>query len=853
MCAVFLWLGAAQGALRVVTYNTCGAIRVGMGTILQAIAGEERSGIVRPADILLVQEQVSVSTTTQQLVSLLNGIYGAGVYARGTLDGQTTGAGRPGVVYNTQTVVLLEEVQVNVPSSDGAARSTIRYKFRPAGYSSPEAEFYIYNSHFKAESDADSQSRRAVEAGQIRANSDALGDGVHLLYVGDLNLYTSAEAAWSILTQAGAGRAFDPAGMVGSWHDNPAFLLVHSQSPVNSERYGGQVTGGMDDRFDFQLTSEEMLDGEGLSYIPGSYRVFGNNGTHLLNGEITTGEGAAPAVLTALAETSDHLPVAADYQLPAKMTVSVEPIPAEILYNQPVSVAVTIHNTAPVSVSAGADELEYVLTCSGAVSGVGSGTVWAAGSGDVQWVTLTASSIGPQSGQIVVSTSSQGAENPLYVQNVAYTVVPSYTTQTIDYGWEDFTSRYDPNAALGTAGTAVYAAVQNEPNEGLRCLEVSNGGDCQSAVYLAAVSGLLAGDTVQVSCAGRHFAAGDGGIRLGAYRLADAGDIGSILGPAGADSNASGTAWGTLSGEWTFEGPAGGGLLIAAKLCNLAGGGAVDAVRITLPFHGRVRLPSPTEVVCENPPAADLNGDCRVNLADLALFGAGWLDGETVAGGLPASEPAVVMTGILDGTLSSNTPKALELYVSGTADLSDYVIQQSIDGGAWNSGFALSGVFTDAFVYVIRSNSGGENAFQSIFGSQGDFSNRIVVSDVLYCQNGNDGFRLVKDGEIVDQVYDRNSTQVYRKSFLYRKDGTGPDGGWNADNWIFGGNDLLAFKTAEQIAGLVPFGTYQMNAACTVYSELDFFPDCRIDLADLEVFAEQWMNCTLQPEWACWE
>lgn len=853
-CLVLLWLGAAQGALRIVSYNTAGAVRSGMATILGAIGNEERNGIVRPVDILLVQEQVSVSTTTQQLVNLLNGLYGAGVYARGTLDGQTTGAGRPGVVYNTQTVQLLEEVQVNLPSPDGAARSTIRYKFCPTGYSRPEATFFIYNSHFKAESDTESQSRRAVEAGQIRDNSDAMGDGIHLVYVGDLNLYSSSEAAWTVLTASGAGQAFDPAGMVGNWHDNPAFLWVHSQSPVTSERYGGQVTGGMDDRFDFQLVSHEMLDGEGLSYLAGSYRVFGNNGTHVLNGEITSGSGAAPAVLTALTETSDHLPVVADYQVPAKMGVTVGAIPAEVLYGQSVQVPVTISNTASVAVPAGADELDYVLTGSGAVSGGAVGTVWAAGAADVQWVTLTASSVGPQSGQIVVSTSSQAAEDPLYVQDVVYTVVPDYTLETIVYGWEDFESRYDPNAVLGATGMAVYAVVSNEPNEGLRCLEVASGEDCDSVVYLAAVSGLLAGDAVQVSCQGRCFEDGGGDLRLGAYRLADAGDLNSILGPAGEDSNVCGTAWGMLSAVWTFEGQPGEGILIGAKLCGLSGGGAVDALRITVPSHAQVRLPKPTEIVCGQRVPADLDGDCRVNLTDLALFLIGWLDGETIEGGLPASEPVVVITGILDGTLSSSTPKAMELYVKGTVDLSQYVIQQSIDGGAWDGGFALSGVFADGFVYVIRSNSGGENAFDSIFGSQGDFGHRIVVSDVLYCQNGNDGFRLVKDGMIVDQVYDRNSSQVYRKSFLYRKNGTGPDGGlWKPDNWIFGGNDLLAFKTAEQIASLVPFGTYRIHAACTNYPELDFVEDCRIDLLDLEVFVSGWMSCTLQPAWACGE
>lgn len=94
----------------------------------------------------------------------------------------------------------------------------------------------------------------------------------------------------------------------------------------------GQIAGGIDDRFDFQLVTNEMLGGESLSYIPGTYRVFGNNGKHPLNGEITQGAGASPTVLNALASVSDHLPVVADYQLPADLAMSAGGYPTQIIH-----------------------------------------------------------------------------------------------------------------------------------------------------------------------------------------------------------------------------------------------------------------------------------------------------------------------------------------------------------------------------------------------------------------------------------------------------------------------------------------------------------------------------------------
>src|SRR5262245_38381111 len=85
------------GQLRVVTYNTTeGGPRSGMGEILAAIGASQSSGIVKPIDVLSLQEQTSSATTTQSILSILNSIYGAGTYARATLDGGTTGAGRPG-------------------------------------------------------------------------------------------------------------------------------------------------------------------------------------------------------------------------------------------------------------------------------------------------------------------------------------------------------------------------------------------------------------------------------------------------------------------------------------------------------------------------------------------------------------------------------------------------------------------------------------------------------------------------------------------------------------------------------------------------------------------------------------
>jgi hypothetical protein len=424
LISAFCLIAISRGAIRIVDYNVCGDIRTGMDVVMTAIGNENRNGIVRPVDILMLEEQTTLSGTTQAMVNLLNGIYGAGTYDRGTVTGYTTGSGTPCVVYNKNVVTLLEEKIVNTTSSSGPARSTMRYKFQLNGYDSPDAVFYTYVSHYKASDTTADAARRNVEAQLERADADALGSGVHIIYAGDLNLYAvSREPAWSTLTAAGNGKAYDPANAAGDWHDNAAFKLVHTQSPVTTARYGGQVTGGLDDRFDFQLVSAAFMDNQGLSYIAGSDRTFGNNGTHTMNGEIGSGTGASTTVLNALMAVSDHLPVVADYQIPAKMQVTVDPVPASVAPGTSLSAKVTVKNVATANVAADADSLAYSLVASGSGNGSASGTVPAAQStGAVSWITLDTSTPGSKTAYVDVTSSSQAVDNGVFHQAVTYNV-----------------------------------------------------------------------------------------------------------------------------------------------------------------------------------------------------------------------------------------------------------------------------------------------------------------------------------------------------------------------------------------------------------------------------------------------
>jgi hypothetical protein len=418
--------------LRIVTYNTATA-QSGSGTqtarmpysstILEAIGLESVGGLARPIDVLLLQEQFELTTTTQSFVDILNDLYdpiNRTMYARGEVRGNASAdfgpfpgaGGRPGVIYNTTTVDLIAENAFgSVGSGEAQARQFLRYQFRPVGYDA-NADFFAYSSHYRAGDDGINATSRLNEATTLRTNADGLGQGAHIIYAGDYNIPSSNATMYQHLLSSGNGQAFDPVGQSGTWLDNAAFKQWHTQSPAaTGENIPGYAGGGMDDRFDFQLITGEVQDGEGFDYLTGSYRTFGNNGTHNLNGSITTGTGASISVLEALKANSDHLPVVADYQLPAKMFSSLASIPTNVPQGSTVGIDVFVQNIADVLNATWADELDYTISVSGALLGSATGTTAALASGNTHQIFLNTGTEGFRAGVVTVSATSQGAAN----------------------------------------------------------------------------------------------------------------------------------------------------------------------------------------------------------------------------------------------------------------------------------------------------------------------------------------------------------------------------------------------------------------------------------------------------------
>ena len=189
-------------------------------------------------------------------------------------------------------------------------------------------------AHPKAGQGYESQRRALMQMAMDYVNQHYPTDNV--LIMGDFNMYSANESGYRLLTQTYSNPAIcfmDPVGVggVGEWTNNGQFAAFHTQS---TRSYSNECfsSGGLDDRFDFILMSDEIkFSYNHLRYVNGSYKAVGNDGRHF-NQSVDQGTNTAvPAeVAEALFDGSDHLPVTMKIAVDAHL--GVEDIETHSLY-----------------------------------------------------------------------------------------------------------------------------------------------------------------------------------------------------------------------------------------------------------------------------------------------------------------------------------------------------------------------------------------------------------------------------------------------------------------------------------------------------------------------------------------
>jgi len=396
--AVFLALAIAASpasAFRLMTYNILNYSSGRTDEFRQILAGTD-------PDVLLVQEILSQSGVDTFLSDVLDyvdpGEWAAGDFVNG---------------YDTDNAIFYRPARVQYLSHHvigTALRDIDEWTIRPAGYTAASTNLRIYVVHLKASSGTTEQQRRLAEVQAMRARMETFPAGQNYLVVGDFNIYTSSEPAYGYMLGTGGGMAgvvADPIGSPGSWHNSSSFAWIHTQSPRTTQ-FGGGANGGMDDRFDMILTAPALEDGQALEIIDDSYTPYGNDGLHFNAAiiDVPANQAVTPEMAQALHDASDHLPLFADFSLPAiLLTKDVLDLGTAIVGGI-ATAELFIENAASVP----ADDLEYSLSApTGFSAPTGTFNV-EAGDGEAQHtIEMSTATAGWRAGDLIMTTDAPDA------------------------------------------------------------------------------------------------------------------------------------------------------------------------------------------------------------------------------------------------------------------------------------------------------------------------------------------------------------------------------------------------------------------------------------------------------------
>ena len=264
--------------------------------------------------------------------SILNGalnINATSKYARAAHVNSTLSPISNMLFYNSDKFGLARQEELSVPGERNPNIYYLYYDYPGLAITQDTIWLRVIQTHLKAGQTPSDSLQRITVADSIMAFMDRQ-DAENWVLMGDLNVYTSVEQAYDMLINhpSNVGLQFyDPISIPGPWHNNGAYSDYHTQSTRSIVEADGGSSGGMDDRFDFILMTDNLISGtDSAKYRSGSYQAIGQDGLRF-NQTINfpTNTVVPDSIADALYQFSDHLPVTADLDI----TIPVTLIPVE--------------------------------------------------------------------------------------------------------------------------------------------------------------------------------------------------------------------------------------------------------------------------------------------------------------------------------------------------------------------------------------------------------------------------------------------------------------------------------------------------------------------------------------------
>lgn len=226
--------------------------------------------------------------------------------------------------YKSSKFILQEEIIVPTELRDF---NIYKLRLNTVDQETNPVDIYVVVCHLKASSGPENAQFRFEMVQELDNYLSTLPATSNVVLGGDLNIYTATESAFQELLDVTNNITFaDPANRIGNWNNNVNFVDVFTQSTRTQSGLGG-ASGGFDDRFDFILTSENMLSMANITYVADSYKAYGNNGVsscynRAINSSDCAGTEFSFVIRDALHNFSDHLPVTLSLQTSASLSTS---------------------------------------------------------------------------------------------------------------------------------------------------------------------------------------------------------------------------------------------------------------------------------------------------------------------------------------------------------------------------------------------------------------------------------------------------------------------------------------------------------------------------------------------------
>ncbi len=267
---------------------------------------------------LLMIQELKTSQGLSDVTDRMNDL-GYGTFEHGTFVPQVSSGGggdfplQQNIVFDTEIFQLKSESYILTDVRD--INEFVLYINDPLLESGADTTFiYVYVAHLKSSTGADNQALRlAMVEDWVDHVSGAVPTGSFTIFAGDFNIYTNTEAAYGVLTDEDNVIAMtDVFASYGNWSGtNFSHKEILTQSTRENQIYNDGAGGGVDDRFDFILLSENMTNSESiLQFEEGSFISLGNTGD-CYNQSITDCDFSNPVpfdILRSMYYLSDHLP-----------------------------------------------------------------------------------------------------------------------------------------------------------------------------------------------------------------------------------------------------------------------------------------------------------------------------------------------------------------------------------------------------------------------------------------------------------------------------------------------------------------------------------------------------------------